>query len=193
MYDESADKTTAPACGPLCGRMRRRIGAPAGRPNGHPPGLVEAFRFKNGGQGVGKDPAKAAEWFEKAAAKGVSFAEWSLAWMYFKCEGVKEAKERAIALMKKRADATPDSPKAQDALKIMRGTRWRIYRRDGSVEEEAEAPPATAEGIRKVDVDPEIRGVSEGGKGPIRQAPEAADLAPPRPYGGRRDRKAGEA
>lgn len=104
--------------------------------------------YKFGGKGVQKDAAEAAAWYRKGAEKGNSFCQSSLAWMYFTGDGVEKSREEAIRWMN--TAAAQESASAKDALEVMKGPQWRVFRLDGK-QEELPAPPDTNEGIWKVE------------------------------------------
>lgn len=82
--------------------------------------LVLARRYYNG-DGVTKDDAKAAEWYQKAAQKGSDFAQYKLGEMYDKGEGV--AKDAAKAVEWWQKAAAQGNGDAQEALKHLPGNK----------------------------------------------------------------------
>ena len=66
------------------------------------------------GDGVAKDNAKAAEWYEKAAEQGNDFAQYKIAEMYAKGEGVPKDAARAVEWWQK--SATQGNTDAQQSL-----------------------------------------------------------------------------
>lgn len=72
-------------------------------------------RMYYNGDGVAKDDAKAAEWYQKAAEQGNAFAQYKLGEMYNKGEGVTQDTAKAIEWWKKAA--AQDNDAAQDSLK----------------------------------------------------------------------------
>ena len=73
-----------------------------------------ARRYYNG-DGVPKDYAKAAEWYQKAAEQGSDFAQYNIGVMYNKGEGVSKDAAKAAEWWKKAA--AQDNAAAQEALK----------------------------------------------------------------------------
>ena len=73
-----------------------------------------ARRYYNG-DGVAKNVAKAAEWYQKAAEQGSDFAQYKLAEMYAKGEGVPKDTAKAAEWWQK--SAAQDNKDAQEALK----------------------------------------------------------------------------
>ncbi|MDH4286647.1 MAG: sel1 repeat family protein [Gallionella sp.] len=67
------------------------------------------------GDGVAKDDAKAAEWFQKAAEQGISFAQYKIGEMYDKGEGVPRDAAKAVEWWQKAAAQGNDA--AQQSLK----------------------------------------------------------------------------
>ena len=59
-------------------------------------GIMLAQMYAKGGRVVKKDPAKAAEWFEKAAGRGNMAAEFAIANIYASGEGVKKDPAKAV-------------------------------------------------------------------------------------------------
>ncbi|MDP1997912.1 MAG: tetratricopeptide repeat protein [Gallionella sp.] len=66
------------------------------------------------GDGVAKNNAKAAEWYEKAAEQGSDFAQYKLAVMYDKGEGVPKDTAKAVEWWKK--SAAQGNRDAQESL-----------------------------------------------------------------------------
>lgn len=73
-----------------------------------------ARRYYNG-DGITKDHAKAAEWYQKAAEQGSDFAQYSLGAMYDKGEGVPKDAAKAVEWWQKAAAQGNDA--AQESLK----------------------------------------------------------------------------
>ena len=72
------------------------------------PSLDAAAQYKLGmkyatGKGVPKDAAKAAEWFQKAAAQGHAAAQYKLGRMYFRGEGLSKDATKAVEWYQKAA------------------------------------------------------------------------------------------
>ena len=72
-------------------------------------------RLYYNGDGVTKDDAKAAEWYQKAAEQGNDFAQYKLGAMYDKGEGVPRDAARTAEWWKKAAAQGNEA--AQEALK----------------------------------------------------------------------------
>ncbi len=72
-------------------------------------------RMYYNGDGVTKDDAKAAEWYQKAAEKGNAFAQYNLGMMYDKGEGVPKDAAKAVEWWQKAATQGNDA--AQESLK----------------------------------------------------------------------------
>jgi len=72
-------------------------------------------RMYYNGDGVTKDDAKAAEWYQKAAEQGNAFAQYKLGAMYDKGEGVPKDAAKAAEWWQKAAAQGNDA--AQEALK----------------------------------------------------------------------------
>ena len=72
---------------------------------GHPVAQYSLGKlYDRGGGAVERNPAKAAEWYARASAQGVSAAQNNLALMYAKGAGVKKDPERAAKLWQAAAD-----------------------------------------------------------------------------------------
>ncbi len=74
-------------------------------------------RLYYNGDGVTKDDAKAAEWYQKAAEQGNDFAQYKLGAMYDKGEGVPRDAAKAAEWWQKAAAQGNDA--AQEALKLL--------------------------------------------------------------------------
>ena len=72
-------------------------------------------RMYYNGDGVTKDDAKAAEWYQKAAEQGNAFAQYNLGAMYDKGEGVAKDPAKAVEWWQKAAEQSNSA--AQDSLK----------------------------------------------------------------------------
>jgi len=72
-------------------------------------------RMYYNGDGVTKDDAKAAEWYQKAAEQGNAFAQYNLGVMYDKGEGVTKDAAKAVEWWQKAAAQGNDA--AQESLK----------------------------------------------------------------------------
>lgn len=72
-------------------------------------------RMYYNGDGVTKDDAKAAEWYEKAAGQGNAFAQYNLGMMYAKGEGVSRDPAKAAEWWHKAAAQGNEA--AQESLK----------------------------------------------------------------------------
>jgi TPR repeat protein len=72
-------------------------------------------RMYYNGDGVTKDDAKAAEWYQKAAEQGNAFAQYNLGTMYDKGEGVGKDPAKAAEWWQKAAAQGNDA--AQECLK----------------------------------------------------------------------------
>lgn len=72
-------------------------------------------RMYYNGDGVTKDDAKAAEWYEKAAGQGNAFAQYNLGMMYAKGEGVSKDPAKAAEWWHKAAAQGNEA--AQESLK----------------------------------------------------------------------------
>ena len=77
--------------------------------------LILARMYYNG-DGVAKDDAKAAEWYQKAADKGNAFAQFKLGELYDKGEGVPKDAAKAAEWWKKAAEQGNDA--AKEALNL---------------------------------------------------------------------------
>jgi uncharacterized protein len=73
-----------------------------------------ARRYYNG-DGVAKNAAKAAEWYEKAAEQGSDFAQYKIAEMYAKGDGVPKDTAKAAEWWQK--SAAQGNTDAQESLK----------------------------------------------------------------------------
>ncbi len=74
-------------------------------------------RMYYNGDGVTKDDAKAAEWYQKAAEQGNAFAQYNLGVMYDKGEGVSKDPAKAKEWWQKAA--AQDNEAAQESLKSL--------------------------------------------------------------------------
>ena len=74
-------------------------------------------RMYYNGDGVTKDDAKAAEWYQKAAEQGNAFAQYKLGAMYKNGEGVPKDAAKAAEWWKKAAAQGNDA--AQEGLKAL--------------------------------------------------------------------------
>ncbi len=74
-------------------------------------------RLYYNGDGVTKDDAKAAEWYQKAAEQGNAFAQYNLGVMYDKGEGVPKNAAKAAEWWQRAAAQGNDA--AQDSLKSL--------------------------------------------------------------------------
>lgn len=72
-------------------------------------------RMYYNGDGVAKDDAKAAEWYQKAAVQGNAFAQYKLGVMYDQGEGVARDASKAVEWWQKAAAQGNEA--AQDSLK----------------------------------------------------------------------------
>ena len=78
---------------------------------------VGLARLYYSGDGVNKDDAKAAEWYQKAAEQGNAFAQYKLGAMYDNGEGVTKDAAKAVEWWKKAAAQGNDA--AQESLKAI--------------------------------------------------------------------------
>jgi TPR repeat protein len=83
--------------------------------SGNPKDQLGLARMYYNGDGVTKDDAKAAEWYQKAADQGNAFAQYNLGMMYDKGEGVTRDAAKAAEWWKKAAAQGSDA--AQECLK----------------------------------------------------------------------------
>lgn len=74
-------------------------------------------RMYYNGDGVAKDDAKAAEWYEKAAGQGNAFAQFNLGAMYDRGEGVSRDAAKAAEWWQKAAAQGNEA--AQESLKTL--------------------------------------------------------------------------
>lgn len=86
--------------------------------SGNPKDQLFLARMYYNGDGVDKDDAKAAEWYQKAAEQGNVFAQYNLGVMYDKGEGVPRNAAKAEEWWQKAAAQGNDA--AQESLKGLR-------------------------------------------------------------------------